>query len=184
MLQATFSWFYCLSIKDVVLLMIAVSAVFLMLRRFLGKTRFWRVAIALLFSAWFMVTVTSTLICRKPEINAGEPQLIPFHSYRAVRSGGNKELLRSNFMNIVLFYPAGLLLFELLPRSRKRITRIFIVVGLLAAMSAVIEICQYRYALGVAEMDDVMHNTIGAFLGALVCCFRIKRRRKAELPHD
>lgn len=184
MLQAIFSWFYCLSIKDVVLLMIVVSVVYMMLRRFLGKKRFWRVAVALLFSAWLMVTVASTLICRPPETNAREPLLIPFHSYRAVRLGGNKELLRSNFMNIVLFYPAGLLLPELLPQSRKHITHIFIVAGLLAAMSAVIEFCQYQYALGVAEMDDVMHNTIGAFLGALVCCLRIKSRRKTETPHN
>lgn len=184
MLQAIFSWFYCLSFKDVVLIMIAVSAVFLMLRRFLGKTRFWRVAVALLFSAWLMVTVTSTLICRPSETNAGELHLIPFHSYRAVRAGENKEILRSNFMNIMLFYPAGLLLFELLPQRWNRIKHMFFVTGMLAIMSAVIEFCQYRYALGVAEVDDVMHNTIGAFLGALVCCIRIKRRRKAELPLD
>lgn len=34
--------------------------------------------------------------------------LAPHHSYRKVWNSDNVELYRSNFMNTVLFYPAGL----------------------------------------------------------------------------
>ena len=33
-------------------------------------------------------------------------------------------------------------------------------------LSAGIEYAQYRYALGMAEVDDVICNTLGAFIGA------------------
>ena len=48
MLQAFFLWFYCLSITDAVLLIIVVSAGYLILRQWLGDKRLWRPVIALL----------------------------------------------------------------------------------------------------------------------------------------
>ena len=31
--------------------------------------------------------------------------------------------------------------------------------------SACVEFCQYKFALGYAEVDDVIHNTLGAAIG-------------------
>ena len=168
MLQAFFLWFYCLSITDAVLLIIVVSAGYLILRQWLGDKRLWRPVTALLFLAWLAVIAVATLTDRTPGIIPAEPEWIPFHSYRAVMAGENKEILRSNFMNVILFYPAGLFACELLPKSWSLAKRVILVAVLFALVSAGIEFCQYHFALGQAEVDDVIHNALGALIGALI----------------
>ena len=59
-------------------------------------------------------------------------------------------------LNILLFIPLGLLL------GRKQA----IAIGLM--LSAGIELTQYVFRLGVCELDDVLNNTIGAAIGALL----------------
>ena len=174
MLQAFFLWFYCLSITDAVLLVIVVSAGYLILRQWLGDKRLWRPVIALLFLAWLTVIAVATLTDRTPGIIPAEPELLPFHSYRAVMAGGNREILRSNFMNVVLFYPAGLFACELLPKSWSLAKRVILVAMLFALISAGIEFCQYHFALGQAEVDDVIHNALGALVGALISTIPVK----------
>jgi len=174
MLQSFFLWFYCLSILDALLLVIVVSAGYLILRQWLGCKRFRRPAIVLLFLAWLAVIAVATLTDRTQGLIPAEPEWIPFHSYRAVMAGENKEILRSNFMNVVLFYPAGLLACELLPKRWNRAKRVTLVTVLFALVSFAIEFCQYRFALGQAEIDDVIHNTLGALVGALVCTIHLK----------
>ena len=174
MIQSFFLWFYCLSITDAVLLIIVVSAGYLILRQWLGDKRLWRPVIALLFLAWLVVIAVATLTDRTPDLIPTEPELIPFHSYRAVIAGENKEILRSNFMNVVLFYPAGLFACELLPKSWSRAKRVILVAVLCALVSAGIEFCQYHFALGQAEVDDVIHNALGALIGALISTIPVK----------
>ena len=174
MLQAFFLWFYCLSITDAVLLIIVVSAGYLILRQRLGEKRLWRPVIALLFLAWLAVIAVATLTDRTPGLIPTKPELIPFHSYRAVMAGENKEILRSNFMNVILFYPAGLFACELLPKSWSRAKRVILVAVLFALVSAGIEFCQYHFALGQAEVDDVIHNALGALIGALISTIPVK----------
>lgn len=174
MVQAFFLWFYCLSITDAILLVIVVSAGYLILRQWLGDKRLWRPVIALLFLAWLAVIAVATLADRTPGLIPMEPELIPFHSYCAVVAGENKEILRSNFMNVILFYPAGLFACELLPKSWSQAKRIILVAVLFALVSAGIEFCQYHFALGQAEVDDVIHNALGALIGALISTIPVK----------
>ena len=174
MLQAFFLWFYCLSITDAILLIIIICAGYLILRQWLGNKRFWLPVIALLFLAWLAVIAVATLTDRTPGIIPAEPELIPFHSYRAVIAGENKEILRSNFMNVILFYPAGLFACELLPKSWSLVKRVILVAVLFALVSAGIEFCQYHFALGQAEVDDVIHNALGALIGALISTIPVK----------
>lgn len=133
--------------------------------------------IALLFLAWLAVIAVATLADRTPGIIPSEPELLPFHSYCAVLAGENEEILRSNFMNVILFYPAGLLACELLPKSWSRAKRVVLVAVLFALVSAGIESCQYHFALGQAEVDDVIHNALGALIGALICTIPIRRKQ-------
>ena len=174
MLQMFFLWFYCLSITDAILLAIVASAIYLILRKWLGKKRFWQPMIALLFLAWLAVIAVATLTDRTPGLIPTEPELIPFHSYCAVIAGENKEILRSNFMNVVLFYPAGLLACELLPKNWSQAKRVILVAVLFAMVSVGIEFCQYHFALGQAEVDDVIHNSLGALIGALISTIPVK----------
>ena len=59
MIKSFFLWFYCLSITDAVLLVIVVSAGYLILRQWLGNKRLWR-PVALLFLAWLAVIAVAT----------------------------------------------------------------------------------------------------------------------------
>ena len=76
------------------------------------------------------------------------------------------ELYREMLMNVFLFFPLGLTLSNSLPRKWHRWLRIILTTLVGCALSAGIEYAQYRYALGLAETDDVICNTLGAFLGA------------------
>lgn len=176
MLQAFFLWFYCLSIADVIVLVILVSAGYLTLRNWLENLRIWQLVITVFLLVWLAVIAVATLMDRTPSDALMEPQLLPFHSYRAVINGENKEILRSNFMNVTLFYPAGLMTCELLPKSWSKAKKVILVALLFALVSVGVEFCQYLYSLGRCEIDDVIHNVLGALIGALICTTHIRRK--------
>lgn len=90
--------------------------------------------------------------------------LTPFAALTAARV--QPELYREMLMNVFLFFPLGLTLSNALPRKWHRWGRIILTTLVGCALSAGIEYAQYRYALGLAETDDVICNTLGAFLGS------------------
>ena len=90
--------------------------------------------------------------------------LAPFASLTAARQ--QPELYREMLMNVFLFFPLGLTLSNALPRKWHRWLRIILTTLVGCALSAGIEYAQYRYALGLAETDDVICNTLGAFIGS------------------
>ena len=120
-----------------------------------------------LFLFWLAVILYATLGHRSECDNRMEPQLIPLYSYYLVLHGGNPEIFRSNFMNVLLFWPVGLLGCELLPRKWNCSWKLLAAFAAGISLCVTIEYCQYSLALGLAETDDVIHNTTGALLGAL-----------------
>lgn len=90
--------------------------------------------------------------------------LTPFAFLTAARI--QPEIYREMLMNVFLFFPLGLTLSNALPRKWHRWGRIILTTFIGCALSAGIEYAQYRYALGLAETDDVICNTLGAFIGA------------------
>jgi glycopeptide antibiotics resistance protein len=88
--------------------------------------------------------------------------LQPFYTFAEAKL--EPDLYRQMMLNIVLFIPFGLSLPFAMPghvRHKQRIT-------VLAAMglSILIEVVQYIFGLGRCETDDVIMNTLGAFLGS------------------
>lgn len=75
--------------------------------------------------------------------------------------------MRTNFMNVALFYPAGLLTASLLSKKWSRSQIILSIAILFALFSAAIEYVQFLYLLGKPEIDDVIHNTVGAVCGTI-----------------
>ena len=104
--------------------------------------------------------------------------LIPFATFTAARQ--HPELYREMLMNVFLFFPLGLTLSNALPRRWHRWGKIILTTLVGCALSAEIEYAQYRYALGLAETDDVICNTLGAFLGAasLLAAHAIEKHRE------
>lgn len=166
LLRSLLLWFYCLPIPQAALLAALASALFLHFHQKLHRDVRWRAGILLMLLLWFAAMAYTTLANREGG-SAAAHALVPFHSYRAVLNGGNPEILRSNFMNLILFWPAGLLTAALLPDSWPRWLGWLLPLLLLAAVSAGIEYIQYTHALGRAEIDDVIHNTCGGLLGSL-----------------
>lgn len=129
-----------------------------------------------LFCAAVIAILCATILNRTP----GNYELIltPFATFAAAQQ--QPELYREMLMNIFLFFPLGLTLSNALPRKWHRWGRIILTTFIGCALSAGIEYAQYRYALGLAETDDVICNTLGAFLGAasLLAAHAIEKSRE------
>lgn len=162
-----FRWFYCLSFGEIVMLVGAATIVYLWICGRYRSSGIMKAVNGGFLICWLGIIVFATLWQRSAYGSSTTIVLQPFHSYREIWNGGNIEIYRSNFMNVVLFYPAGLLAASLLPKKRPGWYRCVLVVTVLAAMSAGIEFLQYRFCLGRCEIDDVIHNTAGALLGCL-----------------
>lgn len=90
--------------------------------------------------------------------------LTPFAAFIAAQQ--QPELYREMLMNVFLFFTLGLTLSNALPQKWHRWVRIALATLVGCILSAGIEYTQYRYALGMAEADDVICNTLGAFIGS------------------
>ena len=90
--------------------------------------------------------------------------LVPFAFMEEAKR--QPEVYRSVVMNILLFVPLGLTFPELLPQKWNNGIKICItcVLGLLVSLT--IEFVQYYYGIGRAEVDDLLSNTLGTFIGA------------------
>ena len=159
-------WFYCLPISDSILLLALCSCLFCQMERKLRQRKWWRWAVVGLLLMLMAVVLYTTVGSRAGD-HTELPNLIPFHSYRAVQAGANPEIYRSNFMNAALFYPAGLMGAMLLPKKWYGWCRCLLVTILFCGVSTGIEYLQYRYALGLCEIDDVIHNTAGVLAGGM-----------------
>ena len=126
-----------------------------------GKRRRVLLNTALACAAAFII-LYATILTRTPGVPA--VILTPFASLTAARV--QPELYREMLMNVFLFFPLGLTLSNALPRKWHRWGKIALTTLVGCILSAGIEYAQYRYALGMAEVDDVICNTLGAFLGS------------------
>ena len=145
----------------VCILLLSLLLLWPMLCQRVGERRRVLLNTALACAAAFII-LYATILTR----SAGGPEVIltPFAALAAARQ--QPELYREMLMNVFLFFPLGLTLSNALPRKWHRWLRIILTTFVGCALSAGIEYAQYRYALGLAETDDVICNTMGAFLGA------------------
>lgn len=175
---AIFHWFYCLPILEAVLLTILATVAFLILESLFGNKPYWRTVLSILFFCWVAIVFRGTLGHRIEGGNILAPILIPFASYYTALNGGSNEIYRTNFMNIVLFYPAGLFGCGLLPTQWRMFRKVLLLSSLFMLVSIGIEYTQYHFGMGLAETDDVIHNTLGTILGAIACSISIKLHKK------
>lgn len=173
-MRQIFLWFYCLPIPQALLVIAFATVGILLLSEHFRNVRCRKPCIAVLFLCWMAVILFGTLGQRTEGSNLSEPILVPFYSYYAAFHGGSRELLRTNFMNAVLFYPAGLLAGTLLPKRQKSAWHAALVTCGFALMSLAIEYIQYHFGLGLAEIDDIIHNSLGALLGLLAAGFPVR----------
>ena len=140
------------------------------------QLRRWTMANFVLFCAAVIAILYATILNRTP----GNYELIltPFATFTAAQQ--QPELYREMLMNVFLFFPLGLTLSNALPQKWHRWGRIILTTLIGCILSAGIEYAQYRCALGLAETDDVICNTLGAFIGStsLLIAHAIEKSRE------
>lgn len=166
---------YAMNPWTVCILLLSLLLLWSMLCQRVGERRRVLLNTALACAAAFII-LYATILTRTP----GNYELIltPFATFTAALQ--QPELYRAMLMNVFLFFPLGLTLSNALPRKWHRWLRIILTTLVGCALSAGIEYAQYRCALGLAETDDVICNTLGAFLGAtsLLAAHAIEKSRE------
>lgn len=153
-----FHWFYVQPMGDVYLemfLMFSAWTIFTIPLK--GKVK--RIIGAVFAALSVAVIVYMTVLDR----SAGEhmANFIPFYTFEAAKI--QPELYRTMAMNVFLFMPLGMSLpFALVGKKRYRL---IIVVLAALLLSCAIEAVQFSLARGMCDIDDVICNVLGAFLG-------------------
>ena len=121
-----------------------------------------------LLAAYILFILMETIIGRKTGV--GRVELVPFWSY------SHPELRMEIVLNYILFIPLGLLLY--LCSGEKFGLRV-VIAGLLLSVS--IEIVQLVFRIGLFEFDDMIGNTVGCLIGAVVGKL-IRKKKKKTTP--
>ena len=115
---------------------------------------------------WLVALVYAAFLSRRPYAS---PRALfdPFHALKLfLKAGGLAFVKRMRYLegaglNILLFVPFG----YLLPLLWKRVDRWWKVVLCGFVLSLLIELTQLVTHLGMFDLDDLMNNSLGAFLG-------------------
>ena len=126
-----------------------------------------------LLAAYILFILMETIIGRKTGV--GRVELVPFWSY------SHPELRMEIVLNYILFIPLGCLLH--LCFGEKYGLRV-VIAGLLLFVS--IEFIQLLFNIGLFEFDDMIGNTIGCLIGAVVgkATRELKKRIEQATPQD
>lgn len=114
----------------------------------------------LLLAEWVFLVLCASVLFRE----SGEDyrfNLIPLSSY--FDYGENSYLMEKaalNILNVVLFFPVGLLIGC---GFRKMTWRKVLAIGV--TLSASIELLQLLFRKGLCETDDIIHNVAGCMIG-------------------
>lgn len=161
---------YVMPLGRVIAMMLAAVVIWILMKRISQKNNKietgWRWANKILCVCACLLIVRMTLWGRTP----GQRTLVlmPFHTLTTISY--NDEAIRTMIMNMALFLPLGLTL-PYVFGNRKDIRRKWICCLLIGCgISIAVELVQYCFALGQAETDDVICNTLGCGLGVLADC--------------
>lgn len=143
--------------------------------RLLPRPMVLNVALACTLLGVLLITLTA-----RPYGSDGRTDLIPFHPlWNALTGEIDATRVMATFgANILLFVPIGILL----PLRWPRLDRPGIVTLITACLSAAIEVTQFLMNTGrVAQLDDVIFNTLGGVIGwAIVRAVRLVRPAPAR----
>ena len=133
----------------------------------------WRITPRPLLAAYILFILMETIIGRKTGV--GRVELVPFWSY------SHPELRMEIVLNYLLFMPLGFLLYLCL--GEKFGLRV-VMAGFL--LSVKVELIQLLFNIGLFEFDDMIGNTIGCLIGAVVgkATREMKKRIEQATPQD
>ncbi len=122
--------------------------------------------IFLLIKILFLSRVSLTELFYNERTVVRSINLVPFHSILAYISGSSYTVRRFAFVNvagnIVIFIPLGIYL-----PLFKRDKRVFVNLLFILIASIIVEIIQGLFGIGVSDIDDIILNTLGGFIGVI-----------------
>ena len=126
-----------------------------------------------LLAAYILFILMETIIGRKTGV--GRVEMVPFWSY------SHPELRMEIVLNYILFIPLGCLL-HLCFGERWGLK--IVLIGFL--LSATVELIQLIFNIGLFEFDDMIGNTIGCLIGAVIgkATRELKKRIEQATPQD
>lgn len=124
-----------------------------------GKKKGFRVFALVVLIEIIVLMLAATVFLRETDSNVG-CNFIPFWSYRMPTKDLQYSMYMENIMNVLMFIPLG---FSLGCAFKNIGWKWMIVVAL--SLSVIIEVMQYVFKKGYAEVDDVIHNTLGCIIG-------------------
>jgi glycopeptide antibiotics resistance protein len=159
------------------LIVLAVLVIFLVLN-LLGKTYFRQGLSAVILTIYLTFVFGSTVFTRDPG-QFMAPNFNLFLSYRAMLASQSYLAAKGIVLNMLLLMPIGLLLPIIL---QKRFFLWPVLFGF--GCSLAIEIMQYVFHCGMFDLDDLLNNTLGVWIGymiywvvTLIPYFRTSRNR-------
>ncbi|MBR5246878.1 MAG: VanZ family protein [Clostridia bacterium] len=162
-------YIYGFSIVEFAVFILLSTWVYLKAKEYISNksTKFWNIINIVLIMAYTIVVLYKVLLSRKVGSVTANLDLIPLSSYVEYFMGKNSEAFFTNRANVLLFFPFGLFFFDFLKTKK----HVIICVSIALIFSFFLELIQYIFSLGIAEADDVIHNTLGAFLGYLASAY-------------
>lgn len=157
-----FRLIYTMPLYKVCLVMVLLLVLWAYYRAYLPKKLFWSMNLCVLVMAVSAVLYL-TVFSRK--VGIYDVVLVPFSALSEAKK--EPERYRSMLMNVFLFFPLGMACANAFSDKMKMRRRVILVVAIGFALSTAVEYIQYRFSLGMAETDDVICNTLGAFVGSL-----------------
>lgn len=122
--------------------------------------------IILLVKIFFLSRVSIGELFNSHRMYDRSVNLIPFKSIGEFISGSSANLKRFAFGNVVgnifVFIPLGV--YVLLFKSNKRVINNLL---LIVILSLIVELIQWLLSIGTADIDDIILNSIGGFIGIL-----------------
>ena len=129
-----------------------------LLLAFMGVKRGLKWSAGLALVEYLFLLILLAVLLRKVQ-DYHECGLIPFASYRPVLDG-TRPVSAQIVANVLAFVPVGLLLGCAF--GRMKWWKVALIGG---GVSLVIEVLQFIFKRGFAEVDDVFHNVVGCLIG-------------------
>lgn len=130
-----------------------------------------RFVLGALLAEYYFLVLCSTVICRAGVMER-HVELMPFWNYPDIWNKVDYPAdLIEVLLNMALFVPIGFLLGGIGFKTKK-----VLLMGI--CLSGIIEVSQFAFCKGLCETDDVIHNSVGAFLGYLGFLGILKEKRR------
>lgn len=130
-----------------------------------------RFVLGALLAEYYFLVLCSTVICRA-SVMERHVELMPFWNYPDIWNKVDYPAdLIEVLLNMALFVPIGFLLGGIGFKTKK-----VLLSGV--CLSGIIEVSQFAFCKGLCETDDVIHNSVGAFLGYLGFLGILKGKRR------